>query len=151
MFSFFVPFFFSFAPWGYERRGVPFITRDRTRSLEDFVGPQNKTTMNNKSIKSIGATLLLPSAVCAKMEAAPIDAHIGEIGIPMSKMKLRLVLVSALALIAFASSRVARADAVTVWNTIASTKIGTNAGQPPAVSALGFAMVQEAVYEAVNE
>ena len=44
----------------------------------------------------------------------------------------------------------ARADAVTDWNAIASTAIVTNAGQPPPVSALSFAIVQGAVYDAVN-
>jgi hypothetical protein len=38
----------------------------------------------------------------------------------------------------------------TDWNAIASTTIVTNAGQPPPVSALSFAMVQGAVYDAVN-
>ncbi len=44
----------------------------------------------------------------------------------------------------------ARADTVTDWNGYASTAIVTNAGQPPPVSALSFAMVQGAVYDAVN-
>lgn len=43
-----------------------------------------------------------------------------------------------------------RADAVTDWNAIASTAIVVNAGQPPPVSVLSFAMVQGAVYDAVN-
>ncbi len=59
-------------------------------------------------------------------------------------------LLGALALIALASPTVTRADAVTDWNAIASTAIVTNAGQPPPVSALSFAMVQGAVYDAVN-
>ena len=59
-------------------------------------------------------------------------------------------LLIALALVALASPGVARADAVTDWNAIASTTIVTNAGQPPPVSALSFAMVQGAVYDAVN-
>jgi hypothetical protein len=61
-----------------------------------------------------------------------------------------LPLLIALALVALASLPVARADAVTDWNAIASTAIVTNAGQPPPVSALSFAMVQGAVYDAVN-
>jgi hypothetical protein len=61
-----------------------------------------------------------------------------------------LALLFALALVALASPTVARADAVTDWNAIASTAIVTNAGQPPPVSALSFAMVQGAVYDAVN-
>src|SRR5262245_4828191 len=44
----------------------------------------------------------------------------------------------------------AQADAVTDWNEIASTSIVTTAGQPPAVSALSYALVQGAVYDAVN-
>jgi hypothetical protein len=56
----------------------------------------------------------------------------------------------AIAFVALASPTVARADAVTDWNAIASTAIVTNAGQPPPVSVLHFAMVQGAVYDAVN-
>jgi hypothetical protein len=64
-----------------------------------------------------------------------------------------LPLVIALALVTLASPQVARADAVTDWNAIASTTIITNPGQPPLLGAagvLGFAMVQGAVYDAVN-
>ena len=64
--------------------------------------------------------------------------------------KTILPLLVALALVALASPTVARADAVTDWNAIASTAIVTTAGQPPPVSALSFAMVQGAVYDAVN-
>ena len=46
--------------------------------------------------------------------------------------------------------RVARADAVTDWNLIASNAIVVTAGQPPPVSVLHFAMVHGAVYDAVN-
>src|SRR5215211_7932696 len=59
-------------------------------------------------------------------------------------------LLIALALAALASTRVVRADAVTDWNLIASTSIVATAGQPPPVAALSFAMVQGAVYDAVN-
>jgi hypothetical protein len=59
-----------------------------------------------------------------------------------------LPLLIALALVALASPQVARADAVTDWNAIASTTIVANV--PPAASALNFAMVQGAVYDAVN-
>src|SRR6184192_757296 len=55
-----------------------------------------------------------------------------------------------LTLVAIASPQAALADAVTDWNLIASTAIVTNAGQPPHVSVLSFAMVQGAVYDAVN-
>ena len=61
-----------------------------------------------------------------------------------------LPLLISLALAAFASPTVMRADAVTDWNAIASNSIVTTAGQPPQVSALSFAMVQGAVYDAVN-
>ena len=61
-----------------------------------------------------------------------------------------LPILIAIALVALASPTVARADAVTDWNAIASTAIVTNAGQPPPVSVLHFAMVQGAVYDAVN-
>ena len=59
-------------------------------------------------------------------------------------------LVSALALVALAAAGVARADAVTDWNLIASNAIVVTAGQPPPVSVLHFAMVHGAVYDAVN-
>jgi hypothetical protein len=70
--------------------------------------------------------------------------------LPQFKKISILPVVIALALIALASPTVARADAVTDWNAIASTAIVTTAGQPPPVSALSFAMVQGAVYDAVN-
>src|SRR5437773_409707 len=65
------------------------------------------------------------------------------------KISIRPVVI-ALALIALVSPKVVDADAVTDWNAIASTAIVTNAGQPPPVSVLHFAMVQGAVYDAVN-
>jgi len=71
---------------------------------------------------------------------------------PLTQFKkiLILPLLIALALVALASPTVARADAVTDWNLIASNAIVVTAGQPPPVSALSFAMVQGAVYDAVN-
>ena len=71
---------------------------------------------------------------------------------PLTQFKkiLILPLLIALALVALASPGVARADAVTDWNLIASNAIVVTAGQPPPVSALSFAMVQGAVYDAVN-
>jgi hypothetical protein len=69
---------------------------------------------------------------------------------PQFKKISILPLLVALALVALASPKVVRADAVTDWNAIASTAIVTNAGQPPPVSALSFAMVQGAVYDAAN-
>ena len=65
--------------------------------------------------------------------------------------KIRILpLLIALALVALASPTVARADAVTDWNLIASNSIVVTAGQPPPVSVLHFAMVHGAVYDAVN-
>src|SRR5437763_5734657 len=61
-----------------------------------------------------------------------------------------LSLLMALGLVALASPTVARADAVTDWNLIASNAIVVTAGQPPPVSALSFAMVHGAVYDGVN-
>jgi hypothetical protein len=57
---------------------------------------------------------------------------------------------SAAALVVLAAPATASADAVTQWNTFASDAIVTTAAQPPAVSALSYAIVQAAVYDAVN-
>jgi hypothetical protein len=66
-------------------------------------------------------------------------------------MRSRRIWLSAIAAVAvLAAPAVARADAVTSWNAIASDAIVGRAAQPPAVSALSFAMVQGAVYDAVN-
>src|SRR5438093_3161128 len=70
--------------------------------------------------------------------------------LPQFKKISILPVVIALALVALSSPTVTRADAVTDWNAIASTAIVTNAGQPPPVSVLHFAMVHGAVYDAVN-
>jgi hypothetical protein len=70
--------------------------------------------------------------------------------LPQSKKISILPVVIALALVALASLKVVRADAVTDWNLIASNAIVVTAGQPPQVSSLSFAMVQGAVYDAVN-
>src|SRR5216117_1181564 len=71
---------------------------------------------------------------------------------PLTQFKKILILpfLIALAFLAVASLEVARADAVTDWNLIASNAIVATAGQPPPASALSFAMVQGAVYDAVN-
>jgi hypothetical protein len=61
-----------------------------------------------------------------------------------------LSLLIAPALVALVSPAITRADAVTDWNLIASNAIVVTAGQPPPVSVLHFAMVQGAVYDAVN-
>jgi hypothetical protein len=62
----------------------------------------------------------------------------------------RYSLAAIAAVVALGTPAFARADAVTDWNLIASNAIVTTAGQPPAVSALSFAIVQGAVYDAVN-
>lgn len=62
----------------------------------------------------------------------------------------RIWLAAVAALIALAAPAVSRADAVTDWNAIASTAIVAVAGQPPHASTPSFAMVQGAVYDAVN-
>ena len=66
----------------------------------------------------------------------------------------RAGLPAALCLLAVLSTALApalaRADTVTDWNDIASTAIVGGAGQPPPVAVLSFAMVQGAVYDAVN-
>jgi hypothetical protein len=70
--------------------------------------------------------------------------------LPHFKTMKLLPLFVAPALVALAWPTFARADAVTDWNLIASNAIVVTAGQPPPVSALSFAMVQGAVYDAVN-
>ena len=71
---------------------------------------------------------------------------------PLTQFKkiLILSLLITLAVAALAAPGVARADAVTDWNLIASNAIVVTAGQPPPVSVLHFAMVHGAVYDAVN-
>src|SRR4051794_41640502 len=56
----------------------------------------------------------------------------------------------ALTAIALFAPTVARADTVTDWNGYASTAIVVTGGQPPPSAVLSFAMVQGAVYDAVN-
>jgi hypothetical protein len=65
----------------------------------------------------------------------------------LKKISIPLLLIP---LVGLASPTVVRADAVTDWNLIASNAIVVTAGQPPPVSVLHFAMVQGAVYDAVN-
>jgi hypothetical protein len=66
-------------------------------------------------------------------------------------MRFKAIAVLAAAVVAaFAAPSMARADAVTDWNLIASNSIVATAGQPPAVASLSFAIVQGAVYDAVN-
>src|ERR1043166_313739 len=71
---------------------------------------------------------------------------------PLTQFKKLLTLppLIAPALVALISPAVVRADAVTDWNLIASNSIVVTAAQPPPVSVLHFAMVQGAVYDAVN-
>jgi hypothetical protein len=68
---------------------------------------------------------------------------------PLTQFKKTPTLPFLIALL-FVPCGVARADAVTDWNAIASNAIVATAGQPPQVSSLSFAMVQGAVYDAVN-
>jgi PAP2 superfamily len=67
--------------------------------------------------------------------------------LPMRRLSLLLGVVAVSAAIV---PTAARADAVTDWNAIASNAIVTTAGQPPSASVLSFAIVQGAVYDAVN-
>ncbi len=60
------------------------------------------------------------------------------------------MLAAAAALVALAASVPARADTVTDWNATATSAIVTTAGQPPHAATLSLAMVQGAVYDAVN-
>jgi len=71
---------------------------------------------------------------------------------PLTQVKKirTLPLLIALTFVALAVPAVARANAVTDWNLIASNSIVVTAGQPPPVSVLHFAMVHGAVYDAVN-
>jgi hypothetical protein len=52
--------------------------------------------------------------------------------------------------VALGAPALARADAVTDWNANAQTAIVATAGQSPQAAVLSFAMVQGAVYDAVN-
>jgi hypothetical protein len=65
----------------------------------------------------------------------------------MSRHALAAALAGVVALVAPA---VGSADTVTQWNQNAATAIYVTAGQPPNVSVLHMAMVQGAVYDAVN-
>src|SRR5438094_2840767 len=70
---------------------------------------------------------------------------------PLTQFKIRILpLLIAPALIALVSPAAVHANAVTDWNLIASNAIVVTGGQPPPVSALSFAMVQAAVYDAGN-
>jgi hypothetical protein len=71
---------------------------------------------------------------------------------PMTPISMRGigVLLGVAALCWMIAPTLARADTVTDWNETASTAIVGTAGQPPPVAALSFAMVQGAVYDAVN-
>jgi hypothetical protein len=65
-------------------------------------------------------------------------------------VRSKRLLLAAAVLAVLAAPASARADAVTDWNAIASTAIVAVAGQPPRSSTVSFAMVQGAVYDAVN-
>jgi hypothetical protein len=65
-------------------------------------------------------------------------------------MRVRPLVAVVAGLFALIAPAAAHADAVTDWNVVASNAIVATAAQPPAVSALSFAIVQGAVYDAVN-
>src|SRR5215216_549100 len=67
----------------------------------------------------------------------------------MGSRRLRAVGLLAVAA-ALAAPAFARADTVTQWNQNATTALMATAGQPPQVSVTHMAMVQGAVYDAVN-
>ena len=71
---------------------------------------------------------------------------------PMTPTSIRgcAALLGVAALCAMIAPAPARADTVTDWNGYASTAIVATAGQPPPAAVLSFAMVQGAVYDAVN-
>jgi hypothetical protein len=64
--------------------------------------------------------------------------------------RVAALLAVAAALAALAAPGLARADAVTQWNSTAATALLVTAGQPPQVSVPHLAMVHGAVYDAVN-
>ncbi len=64
--------------------------------------------------------------------------------------RMRFWLAAIAAVVALAAPAVARADAVTDWNAIATTAIVATGGQSPQAATSSFAMVQGAVYDAVN-
>jgi hypothetical protein len=90
------------------------------------------------------ATASPPLTAYMESKAAP------ETQVTICRMTIKLLSVTALTLLAITLPTDVRADAVTDWNAIASTAIVATAGQPPPVAALSFAMVQGAVYDAVN-
>jgi hypothetical protein len=66
------------------------------------------------------------------------------------RRRVTVLLAALLALVALAGPVAARADTVTDWNAIAATSIVGTAGQSPQAATLSLAMVQGAVYDAVN-
>ena len=68
----------------------------------------------------------------------------------MHQMRGAGLLMAAAVLLASTVAAPARADTVTDWNAIATTAIVATAGQSPHASTPSFAMVQGAVYDAVN-
>ena len=71
---------------------------------------------------------------------------------PMTPISIRgiAVLLGVAALCATIAPASARADTVSDWNGYASSAIVVSAAQPPPVAVLSFAMVQGAVFDAVN-
>ena len=68
----------------------------------------------------------------------------------MNARRARQICVIVTALVALASPAVARADTVTQWNAYAGNALAVTARQSPTVASLHVAMVQGAVYDAVN-
>jgi hypothetical protein len=94
-------------------------------------------------------TLIALSRLTA-MKANQTTKKKGTIMNPLTQFQKIVPLLIAPIFVALASPMVAHANAVTDWNEIASNAIVVTAGQPPPASALSFAMVQGAVYDAVN-
>src|SRR5437773_9288793 len=92
-----------------------------------------------------------PEALCKRRETSFQKEKGRKMNSLIQFKKIRILpLLIAPALVAIVFPTVARADAVTDWNLIASNAIVVTAAQPPPVSVLHFAMVQGAVYDAVN-
>ena len=68
---------------------------------------------------------------------------------PLTQFK-KILILPLLFVLVLVAPQVARAHAVTDWNAIAATSIISTAGQPPHAAVLSLAMVQGAVYDAVN-
>ena len=68
----------------------------------------------------------------------------------LGRARVAALVVAVASAIALGAPALARADAVTTWNTYATGALIGTAAQPPTVAAIHLAMVQGAVYDAVN-